>query len=436
MSSHLRESPRGEEPPIFRINLSLPPKERYVALAQLHKDKMRAMTGIFDNLIHDLDARIPTKPVHWLARFFLHRLYTDEETAEIRGISRVTGIELYFLICLNVVLDMLMGCTSGGVRMTDGPWTRMVHFRTLDWSMDPLRDLIVQLEFVRDEEPDKVLATCITYVGFVGVLTGVREDLSISLNFRAVHDSRWNFGFYLNYFLVLLGLRQSITSLLRQLLIPTAARVKHGLSNTSTIDDIVAKIPGIRSTAAYLIFSDGSKTVAMEKDYQKAVVHSSDSFIIATNHDQEPSRVTAEAIVKDTRHAGLRTGSDMQSMAGLFDESKERQASMQSKWDHRVQDQVVHRQEMRRRRVKESSQSGGQPLQLSWKQNREKSAKEDLDSEASITLGTALRWLWSYPIVNEDTHYAVLMDPTKGKFVYAGKFPVLSPEEEHILWEH
>jgi hypothetical protein len=432
MSSHLRESPKGEEPPKYRINLFLPPEERYVSLAQLHKDKMRAMTGIFDNLIYDLNPRIPTSPVHWLAWFFLRRLYTDEETAEIRGISRVTGIDLYFLICLNVVLDLLMGCTSGGVRMMDGPWTRMVHFRTLDWSMDPLRDLIVQLEFVRDEDPDKVLATCITYVGFVGILTGVREDLSISLNFRAVHDSRWNFGFYLNYLLVLLGLRQSITSLLRQLLIPVTSTVKGGLSNTSTIDEIVANIPRTPSTAAYLIFCDGSKTVAMEKDYQTAIIRSSDSFIITTNHDQEPSQSTAEAIANDTGYAGLRTGNDMQSMADLIDESKERQASMQSKWDRRLKDQ----QKIKRRRVKESSQPGASGVHLRWKQNGEKNIKETMDSEVSITLGTALRWLWSYPIVNEDTHYAVLMDPVKGRFIYAGKFPVLSAEEENILWEH
>jgi hypothetical protein len=35
--------------------------------------------------------------------------------------------------------------------------------------------------------------------------TGVRKDLSVSLNFRAVHDTRRDVGFYFNYLLVLLG---------------------------------------------------------------------------------------------------------------------------------------------------------------------------------------------------------------------------------------
>jgi hypothetical protein len=42
--------------------------------------------------------------------------------------------------------------------------------------MDGLRDLIVELEFVRSKgkDPDMILGRCITYAGFTGTLTGVR----------------------------------------------------------------------------------------------------------------------------------------------------------------------------------------------------------------------------------------------------------------------
>lgn len=163
---------------------------------------------MLDELIVSLSPSIPIKAVHWLTWLLLHRLYTSDETEEIRGISRVTGIDLYLLICLNTVLDVMMGCTSGGVRTKDSTGTsRMLHFRTLDWKMDPLRDLIVQLEFYRDSEPNEILATSITYVDFVGVLTGVRKGLNVSLNFRPVHDTNRNWGFYFNHLLVLLGRR-------------------------------------------------------------------------------------------------------------------------------------------------------------------------------------------------------------------------------------
>ncbi|KAJ5251417.1 hypothetical protein N7489_001827 [Penicillium chrysogenum] len=409
----------SQQPPIFRINLSHPPEERYTALAHLYKDRMRSVTSIFDDVIHNLSPKIPTKPIHWLARLFLRRLYTDEETAEIRGISRVTGIDLYLLISLNVVLDLLMGCTSGGVRMLDGLWTRMVHFRTLDWGMDPLRSLIVQLEFVRDDEPDTVLATCITYVGFVGILTGVRKDLSVSLNFRAVHDTRRDVGFYFNYLLVLLGLRQSITSLLRQFVLPMQGGSTR-LSNTSTLEEILHEVPFLRTTAAYLIFCDGNSIVAMEKDYGTAFWRRSSSFLIKTNHDEDTTSVMDEAIANDRGYTGLRVADGMQSMAEIIEESKARQASMQGKWDRRVRDHGVFQQQLKRRRVKDDTLP--RSMHLKWKRNT-KMGWEDPESEVSVTLGTVLGWLCSDPIVNEDTHYAVLMDPVEGRFIYSGQFP-------------
>ena len=52
----------------------------------------------------------------------------------------------------------------------------MMHFRTLNWTMDELRSVLVVLEFVKSksEDPREVLARSVTYAGFVGCLTGVR----------------------------------------------------------------------------------------------------------------------------------------------------------------------------------------------------------------------------------------------------------------------
>ncbi|KAJ5146383.1 uncharacterized protein N7515_000947 [Penicillium bovifimosum] len=421
-AARLREL-KATQPPVFRINLSLPPEERYKTLARLYKDKLHVVTDIFDEVIHNLAPKLPTKPIHWMARMCLRKLYTKEETAEIRGISHVTGIDLYFLISFNVVLDLLMGCTSGGVRMHDGLWTRMVHFRTLDWGMDALRDLIVQLEYIRDDEPDNVLASCITYVGFVGVLTGVRKGLSVSLNFRAVHDSRRDRGFYWNHLLVFLGFRQSVTSLLRQIIIPGSVVPDNSLSNTSTIWDVIVEVPGMRTTAAYLIFCDGSRTMFMEKDYESAVWRTSTSFLIKTNHDEDVNTATAEAIARDKGYTGLRSKNCAQSMAEVFEQSRKRQESMQLKWESRVQDHKAFQRQKRIRRATEAALSSTQPLHLRWKRNTEGEYPPESETEVSATLGTVLGWLCADPIVNRDTHYAVLMDPVEGRFIYAGQFP-------------
>ena len=112
------------------------------------------LEGVFSDLV---DMLLPGSPfgqrcVFRLARLVLRRVYTDEETEELRGISAATGLPMFLLVAFNVLLDLLLGCTSGGVRHQEHETdkkSKMVHFRTLDWDMDPLRMLIVELDFVR-----------------------------------------------------------------------------------------------------------------------------------------------------------------------------------------------------------------------------------------------------------------------------------------------
>lgn len=99
-----------------------------------------------------------------------------------------------------------MGCTSGGARVTtpvsnegdsslDCPpgtpagagTSRMFHLRTLDWSGTKLRRIIIELDFLASEGGPAVART-LTYFGYVGVLTGVRRGLSVSLSRRPRHD--------------------------------------------------------------------------------------------------------------------------------------------------------------------------------------------------------------------------------------------------------
>lgn len=188
MALDLRPMPRAI--PTYRIDLSLPPSERYVQVAKDFAPQMRSITPLFNKVL----AAVILWP--WLCRLiqtlafvFLRRVYSDEETEELRGISKASGVDMHFLVALNVLLDGLLGCTSGGAMVRSGKGraklssenkleeSRMMHFRTLDWGMDELRSVLVVLEFVRSKSsyPDKVIARSISYAGLVGVLTGVRQ---------------------------------------------------------------------------------------------------------------------------------------------------------------------------------------------------------------------------------------------------------------------
>lgn len=179
MARRIRDN---SEIPVYTIDLSAPPKLRYLEVAKDFAPRIASLTPLFDLILEDA---IPYVYLRTLARkaakFCLTRLHDDDETQELRGISEVTGVDMYLLVALNTLLDCLLGCTSGAVPVasnprTSPPGTRLMHFRTLDWEMPSLRDVLVELEFVNSSSPDptKVFARSITYAGYVGVLTGVR----------------------------------------------------------------------------------------------------------------------------------------------------------------------------------------------------------------------------------------------------------------------
>lgn len=459
----------GDTPPTYRIDLSLPPAERYVALAKIYRKRMRSLIGLFDELVRSVFPPMPLKLIHRFARLFLRRLYTREETEEIQGISKVTGVGLYLLVALNVVLDLLMGCTSGAARSRSrgDAEPKMLHFRTLDWGMDGLRKLVVQLDFFRSSESEQTIATSITYVGFVGILTGVRKNLSASLNFRPNHDTvGWgsDFRFYSNHALVLLGIRPSISSVLRQYILPPTTHSGHNggffsrlvpwrkkemsNQNLSSLASIAATLPKIPTTAAYLIFSDGLSAITLEKDHRSAVVDSSPSFIVATNCDASAGATpNAKPAGEGSSHFGLEMATGVSvAMADLIDESDERRRCMQSKWDRKVRranalqqrnrdaapPPQTHRYPTRERSSRnnntQNARTNGQPTNAATSSRSSISTGEPSNAESlqgqdvTAKRSEIIDWITTYPITNECTHYATVMDPAEGKVSWVRRY--------------
>lgn len=169
--------------PTYRIDLALPPEERYVEVARDFAPRMGDVTAIFDDLLASI-FRYPIlcRVVKFCAKKLLRRLYDDEQDREARSFANAAGVDLYLVIALNVVLDVLIGCTAGCIltephraKASRQEASRLMHFRTLDWGMDALRELLIVVEFVDSrEDPDRVIATSVTYAGFVGTLTATR----------------------------------------------------------------------------------------------------------------------------------------------------------------------------------------------------------------------------------------------------------------------
>ena len=380
------------EPPKYTIDLSLPPRQRYRTLAQDFKDDVKTLPFLFDEVVAGHFPQAYLESIRKLAKVLLRGIHDKEENEELKGIHEVTGIEMYLLVAFNVLLDLFMGCTSGGVGVADAQGSkRMLHFRTLDWGMPALRKVIVHLDFV-GKPGGPVIASSITYAGYVGVLTGVRQGMSMSLNFRPTHDASTrlaNFRFYFNHVLVLLGLRPSISSILRQCLLPST---KQGRVLSNNLKSVEKHLPNTKTTAAYLIFSDGYRTMTMEKDHKTADIRSSADFIVTTNHDVAEEGKSQSEKQESDGNASSRV-QQATGMEVLVEESTSRKACM------------VRLYEKARKRS------------LDRRSSRKNA------SDARVTEDQVVEWMNKYPIKNEETHYATVMDPQRGETLWTRVYP-------------
>jgi hypothetical protein len=395
----------GSTLPSYTIDLSLPPCERYMQVTTDYKHVLQQMPHLYDEAVAFL--KLPARVFHILGRLLLRHLHSSEQTEELRGISKTCGLPMYLLVAYNVFLDLLMGCTSGGVMVETESGPTMMHFRTLDWSMPLLRQAIAQYDFV-GSAGGEIIARTVGYVGFVGVLTGVRKGLSASLNFRPYHNasglSRGNISYYWNTLMVLLGKRPSISTILRDCLFPrpaTQARKRNKLSKRKATEenqdlhpttlppylptDITTLLPSMRTSVAYLTFCTGTETTILEKDFISANILRSSSFINTTNHDiacessANPQAAQSQAAqTQNGTHSFLNA-----SMAEIVEESISRKMCLRDAW-------------------------------LDWE--REHGAAR------GVGLEQLKEWMEDYPVCNEFTHFVCVMDPREGVFRWVKKF--------------
>lgn len=529
-------------PPKYTINLSLPPQHRYDHVSsspQMQEAIKNAdVNDLFNWLIDEGIMQLPvvswektpsfvprflTKMIRSFAKVALRRVYTDEETEELKGLSRGTGIELFLLVAFNVLLDLLLGCTSGGVlwdgmgeetedgknegrevgrngvengreEKSDGPpddgyttgrfrqtayrrtrqagqksstansksessrhkgrtgshGNRIAHFRTLDWGMDTLRHLVVELEYVR-YEGGPVIARTIGYFGYVGVLTGVRAGLSMSLNHRATHTrGSWvrRFSFRWNQLMVLLGKRPSISSTLRYILFNNNNNRGYGsedqtkrdrnidkwtawkfldlahprVESTRTdgdehelisraerckldVESIIRALPMSPSTSAYLIFCTPEKAYSLEVDNGHIVsVQSSETFLVTANHDlsdEKNNNSKGQGNTENGTPSADGTTAAVCGMAEILDESFHRKKHARKAYNKA-------KRALSGRHIEPSSSS---------------SSKRKLVAGVGLSLEDIVGIMNYKDIIHQSlTHYAVVMDPETGKIVWRRGF--------------
>ncbi|OHE92556.1 hypothetical protein CORC01_12135 [Colletotrichum orchidophilum] len=423
-------TPAPDRIPIYKIDMAMPAGERFTRLAKDFAPKIRRASPLFDEVVEMLFGKSLAGIAKFTSRFALRKVFDPEQTKEIKSIAAAAGIPSHLLVSLNVFLDMMLGCTSGAAFVKvgskdqagdNGP-DRLLHFRTLEWGMDILRELLVIIEYVDTSTgSNEVITRSVTYAGFVGSLTGVRKGLSVSLNFRPVHECGTS-SLLKHQLMVLLGLRESIPSMLRRILlnenIPTKKPKVHDSKvinphdngeKLASITSIAKKLASVPASPCYLTLCDGEQVMNVLKDLHSGKIKTSNLFQIQCNHDPDHDHCCGH---KTTRRDANPAQAKIMGSEVWLEESEERQHALHEKW-------IDHIRAITR------------DADATWKA-RQNGICQDIEIEAEVDdpiempgIGEAkLReWVSTYPTTNESTHFMCIMDSLTGEIRWISRGP-------------
>eukprot|EP01125_Pyxidicula_operculata_P010616 TRINITY_DN3496_c0_g3_i1.p1 TRINITY_DN3496_c0_g3~~TRINITY_DN3496_c0_g3_i1.p1 ORF type:complete len:364 (-),score=46.86 TRINITY_DN3496_c0_g3_i1:59-1102(-) len=152
-------------PKNWTVNLDLPPSQRW---------PWEDMVPYYNETVHKALQLISVFVPGWLEpeveeAALLALPYLGDYAQEIESCSKAFSIPLGDAVLLNLIYEVEAGCTSITTENSD---KEMLHARNLDFPLaSVLRDLVIQVQFTKS---DKVLYRGTTFVGYVGLLTGMR----------------------------------------------------------------------------------------------------------------------------------------------------------------------------------------------------------------------------------------------------------------------
>lgn len=308
----------------FQLNLDLPPTERWNEIAKDYKQQIKDLVDFIKDFIVEISPEFK-KLVEIVDNDMGAIAYTlpDPFGKEIIGISNATGINLGEIVLYNIFYEIFTLCTSIVGEDQNG---NMIHGRNLDFGLflgwdiqkdtwklsELLRPLIINIDNMKD---GKVLYKTVNFVGFVGLITGVRPGvLSMSLNERFALE-----GGFVGLFEWILNINRNqkwATFLARDV-----------LESNMTFDqalDALSK-PEILAPIYYIVGGAGEREAAVVTRSRRSTVDlwdlrkEKDTFFLAeTNYDHWEAPLFVDDRITPTNTCMNKFGKENFNMANLF----------------------------------------------------------------------------------------------------------------------
>lgn len=251
--------------PKYVVNLDLEPEHRWNNIIDDYKNKFNDILDIIDNMLGYYTSYI----VLSLIEYQSHNVFYIRE---LRAISNKCNIPLGKIILMQLCYELYACCTS--LVINDDGKTK--HFRTMDWDMQQLKNLTIQVDFVKN---NKIIYTATTWAGYVGIMTAVKPGVcTIALNYRRTNNS-----ILTNFYNTMMG-SWPVGFLIRHVIetdLSYEQIVKH-LSNSSLISPCYLTISGICSGQGIILTRS---RYGVDKSHNLTNINH--NYIVQTNIDYD-----------------------------------------------------------------------------------------------------------------------------------------------------
>eukprot|EP01084_Bolivina_argentea_P050265 92419_1 len=176
--------------PRYHVNLDAPANKRWEEVINDYKDHFQQIEKIINDLISTELGKTGTflKSLISSTMSTLTKCGAVYYKDELSAIANQSKMSLGLLVVMQLIYESSAHCTSIICNDEKG---KPIHIRTMDWEMEFLRPMTIEVEFYRNNKP---IAICTTWAGYVGILTGLRYGIngfSVAVNFRVTGDGLW-----------------------------------------------------------------------------------------------------------------------------------------------------------------------------------------------------------------------------------------------------
>ncbi|CAF2020874.1 unnamed protein product [Rotaria magnacalcarata] len=185
MSSFICNVPGDvSSPPRFVVNLDMLPALRWQHIVRLYADQLHEVEKKIESMVDEIFGQYIGPMLEKVLSTIMAgitRLGLVYYGQELKGLSNDTGIPLGRLVMMQFVYECFACCTS--IVCQDEQTNIPMHIRTMDWELDFLKPLTIDVDFQKN---DQTVFKATTWIGYVGILTGMRvqNGYSVSVNFR------------------------------------------------------------------------------------------------------------------------------------------------------------------------------------------------------------------------------------------------------------